>query len=289
MKGTAVAAIAHEKISAAICEQLLSVDGHLAALTDYVNAVWQDDAPLHNELQQRATQKKELQQRCNRLAEAIETREDRSQTLVDVLAKREAELATVQAQIDELSGKLQETTTAPTREQLEECIREASARLLAMDREAGIVLRNLLDGTIQAMPYQQFGSDKVVLRAHFRLRLAQILPKDLRAYLANNNAVPLADLLAPVEMVVDLFEPSLAPLHATNAYALSRQDGMTLTKIGTKLGISKRAAHLAKQLGIAMVQSGITEPFIRLAEQPANASRWRFTKRIKIEELNGST
>jgi WD40 repeat protein len=72
-------------------------------------------------------------------------------------------------------------------------------------------------------------------------------------------------------VVVDLFEPSAAPKNALYAAELMRY--LTFKEIGELLGISKRCAHLAAQLGRQMLAKGITDPFFRLQE-PIAGSRW---------------
>jgi hypothetical protein len=49
---------------------------------------------------------------------------------------------------------------------------------VAGDRRAPVILRSLLDGPIRAVPCQQFGTDKVVLRADFEVTHDQLhLPR----------------------------------------------------------------------------------------------------------------
>jgi hypothetical protein len=78
-------------------------------------------------------------------------------------------------------------------------------------------------------------------------------------------------------MVVDLFEPSIPCRFALKAAELKKS--MSLEKIGKALGISKRQAHLAAQLGLKMIAQGITDPYRRLTAAPTCASRWRGSRR----------
>ena len=84
-----------------------------------------------------------------------------------MLSERETEVIKLQAQIDRLAYELGQQRSAPSREQLERSIHEASSQILSFDREAGMLLGRLLDGPIRFVPYQQFGCNKVVLRAEF--------------------------------------------------------------------------------------------------------------------------
>jgi hypothetical protein len=73
--------------------------------------------------------------------------------------------------------------------------------------------------------------------------------------------------------VVDLFEISTVPLHAVEAHEL-RETGMSLSKVGAALGISKRLADWATRMGAAMAARGLSDPFVRLTERPEKVSRW---------------
>lgn len=124
------------------------------------------------------------------------------------------------------------------------------------------------------MPYQQFGTDKVVLRAEFEVTLTSGLPTTM-AESIRQDGVEAVDGLTLVRrpVVVDLFEMSAVPRHAVEAHAL-QETGMSLSKIGTAIGISKRLAGLAAQVGAAMAARGLTDPFVRLTERPEKVSRW---------------
>lgn len=74
-------------------------------------------------------------------------------------------------------------------------------------------------------------------------------------------------------VAVDLFEMSVVPKHAAEAHAL-QETGMSLSKIGVALGITKRLAGLAAKLGAVMKPRGPANPFVRLADRPEKVSRW---------------
>ena len=150
---------------------------------------------------------------------------------------------------------------------------QASLRLLDFDREAAVLLERLLVDKIWAVPYQVFGSNKVVLRAAFEINLVAILPDDLLSLLAGSGNCQPNEWLPTKKLTVDLFDPTLVPTHALMAYELSGY--LNLVEIGGVLGISKRQAHLAAQLGKAMCEAGIDDPYIRLVTAPLAASRWR--------------
>ena len=63
------------------------------------------------------------------------------------------------------------------------------------------------------------------------------------------------------------------PRHAVEAHDV-RETGMSLSMIGAALGISKRLADWASQIGAAMAARGLSDPFVRLSERPERVSRW---------------
>jgi hypothetical protein len=159
-----------------------------------------------------------------------------------------------------------------------------SGRLLEFGPEVGSLLEQLIVDKIRVVPYQVFGSNMVVLRAEFELRLVGILADDLVRYLEGSEDWTPNEWLPVKSVQVDLFEPSLAPKHALMAYELVRF--LTLEETGELLGISKRQAHLSSKLGKAMHEAGIADPYIRLTVPPKAASRWRVHEKFKEKPTN---
>ena len=110
--------------------------------------------------------------------------------------------------VAELSGlELQdENFTPPTRQQVAERIEQLVGQLRHMDRGGRDDLERLT-GRIEAVPYQQYGGNKVVLRARFELHLAALLPFPTRAALAGLCDGPIDAHFESIPMLVDLFEP----------------------------------------------------------------------------------
>jgi hypothetical protein len=166
----------------------------------------------------------------------------------------------------------------PTKQQILDQIAVMAKQILAMDREAGALLKRLVS-PIRAVPCQQYGSNKVVLRAKFDLRLAALLPEQVRAGLRGTYDGSLADRQMVIPMTVNLFECSAGPQHFAEALRLNRA-GYTLIQIGQEMGIAKRQAHIAVQYGKALEEAGVNDPFIELTEPPSAASRWRSRRRL---------
>ena len=77
-----------------------------------------------------------------------------------------------------------------------------------------------------------------------------------------------------VPLQVDLFKPSCGPKFGLAALRLQEQ-GLGLTAIGKKLGISKCQTNRAVQYGRGLRAAGLSDPFVEITEPPAAASRWR--------------
>ena len=149
--------------------------------------------------------------------------------------------------------------TLPSRTVILSAIQEQARKLLELE-DAGGLLEQLVDGKIRAVPFQQFNSDKVVLRARFRLRLTNLMPLDVSTLLVDESRQAELDAMS-IDLEVDLFEPSKAPKYAMAAFEFYENSGPklpTLQRIADHLGISKRAAHLALQMGKGLKEAGLS-------------------------------
>src|SRR5205823_2192164 len=136
--------------------------------------------------------------------------------LVARLRSRQQDVAQLGAELGRLEAQRTERSVLPSREQVAQALAGLAPRLLEMDREAGPLLRRLV-GPIRAVPHQQFGSDHVVLRAKFELRLVALLPEQLLARLKGARDDALVAPLWVVALSVDLFERSAGPRHYARA------------------------------------------------------------------------
>lgn len=206
---------------------------------------------------------------------AIEKGGEGMDALVQRLATRERDLKVVQSRLAELAARSQQRRPPPTPDEILRYLETLKADLVAGDRRAGVILRQLLQGPIRAIPFQQFDSPKVVLRAEFNLVLSRSLPAAVAASMGvEPDGTSPAPSLVSRPVVVDLFVPSALARHAVEAHELV-ETGLPLVKVGEALGISKRQAHLCSGLGARMAVAGVADPFVRLDERPAKVSRWR--------------
>jgi len=271
-KATAVASLVHEQISTAVVDELLGLNRLSDMVVERVREICADHEPLHRQLAEKQAEEAELSQGCARLLDAIEKDSESTDLLLLRLQQRREQLAVVSAKIEALRQQLAVPATLPTRSQIEAKIAQVKTQILVMDRETGVLLRHLVT-QIRAVPYQQFGSNLVVLRAHFDLKLMELLPDELLRVLRGTFDEVLADRLRTIPLRADLFKPSSGPRHFAQALALSEAK-LTLVAIGEKLGTAKRQAHIAVQYGKQMREAGLIDPYVELTEPPAVASRW---------------
>lgn len=276
-KATAYRDLTHQAIGNGIAEQLVGSQEHLTELVAHVGNRLQEVESVAQLLGTARAEERRIQQAVDNLIAMVErlgaNPGDALERLEAKLLSHDSELRKCRVRIDQLVAlERNEEKRRLAPEQIAATIRDVSAKLLDMDSEASDLIRRLAP-RILAMPYQQFNSNKVVLRAKFELELASLLPQRLSAILKENDTVPDAHILT-IPLCVDLFIPSSGPRFGLRAAELSNQR-IRLVDIGEKLGLSKRSAHVASEYGKAMTKAGIVDPYVELTEPPAGASRWR--------------
>ena len=270
-KATALKTITHQAISEAVADELLVLAGAVDALLQYGQQLDQDQDGWRKREAELLAEERGLSHRCQRVLDSIETSNEPPASLVDRLDQRTRELEDVRTAIAELRATAANRRLSSP-EEIRARIDECRSLLLDMEPRAANLLGQLIDGKIVVVPYQQFGSKKVVLRAHFKLKFVKFVPEELIAAL-KGATVAGAESVESVNMIVDLFEPTPVPRHALQAAELKKT--MTLTKVGRALGILKRQAHLAVRLGVKMLEHGVTDAYVRLTDEPQEASRWK--------------
>ena len=209
------------------------------------------------------------------LLSAVEASTEQIDALVERLATEEEELARTCADLD---GLERTQFCVPTATELSQRIDEIIELLEPLDRTVQPVLQQLIT-PIEAFPFQQFGTEKVVLRARFGLETSGIVPPVVLASLIALRGDSVIDTtFETIPLTVDLYEPSTGPKYGLAALELKSQ-GLGITAIGKSLGITKRRAHIAVQYGQQLKDAGLSDPFVGLIEQPATASRWRYARR----------
>lgn len=270
-KATCLAKFTEEPIYAAVIRCLGSLDPEIDRLLHHTGTLVGDTAGREIRKAELCSEITDLQARINALNDALEKAPDLESTALR-LADREEKLAEARGELEGLSQD-DLNSRPPTRREIEERIALLVAKLSTVDRQSRDSLMLLVD-TIDAVPHLQFGGNKVVLRARFEVRLAQLLPARTRAALVGLHG-KLDDLgFDRIVVTVDLFEPTTGPKHGLEALALDDQK-IGLTAIGKQLKITKRKANIAVQYGRSLRETGRTDPFLELTSAPEQASRWR--------------
>jgi len=285
-KATALRDKTHQYLAGAINGVMEALDVEIDRLIARAGEMLGDAGHRKNRRAELRQRDAELCQVLARLAEAVERADQPPEVLVVKIEAREAELARVRAEGEQLDT--QDTQRAlPTREEVCARIRELVRAVTEMDRSTRDELEGLV-GQIRMVPFQQFGSHKVVLRAKFELRLSALLPLRTRVALAGLCDGPLADRFEKIPMIVDLFDPSTGPKYGLETVSLMDKFGRKPTRIALELGINKRQACIALDYGEALRAASLRDPFVELTEPPDAASRWRLRRYDDRNQQNAS-
>ncbi|TWT59724.1 recombinase family protein [Rubinisphaera italica] len=281
-KATSIRDLTHQRIGAAMSQEILSAcSDQIDSLLEYAESRMTCSAEIEAELKKLNRQIAEVKKKENKLLELFLEDMEPTDTVKEKLSQLQSDKKTIQLSEQQLQARKSLAVAVPTREQLFEKLQEASEQISLNQNQTTPLLRQLLVAPIRAIPCQQFGSSKVVLRAEFTIQLIHLLPDELRLLLSDEDLTSTESELFQKTICVDLFEPSMAPKYAMQAleiYESNTTRRPTLVEIGEKLGISKRSTHLALKLGHKMHEAGLTDPFIPLEECPENASRWRISR-----------
>lgn len=273
-KATALRELTHHQISTAVVHKILSVNEAADPLSEYIKQIHLNEGHWQTVENRLKAEVRKLDGMCVRLLAAIESLDTAPERLTNQLQKRSEQLSIKQAELAQVRLDRRRPRAAPSPKAIRAAIESSTQALLELNRDAGALLERLICGPILAVPYQQFGSNKVVLRAQFTLNLVHVLPGDLTAWLAGTPKWKPDKWFPPIIVEVDLFNPTAVPKNALWAAELFHF--LTVREVGTVLGISKRVARQAVHLGQAMSAAGITDPYVRLVKRPKAASRWRF-------------
>lgn len=279
-KATCLRDLVHAQIVRAVSKAVLAISPDIIdILIRHIESLLSDQDHLREKQRQLESRSLDLQRQQQRLVAAIKKSDSPPKFLTDAVA--ELDSAEKQLRWDEqhLAAQLAQRVAIPSREEIAERFGEIASQLTLGDADARPLLRELLDGPIQAVPYQPYGNSNVVLRAEFTLQLTALMPNDVRLLVDGAaEPLPIRDVMKQ-QMSVNLFVPSKPQQHAKNAlerYRAAVEYPPTLDQLAALVGISKRTAHLALQLGKQLDAAGMSEPFVRLTECPDKPARWKF-------------
>ena len=277
---TALRPLAHERIAEAICQALLEFLPEAETLLAAARVQLEDTDRLDARLAELTTQHEEATAKYEQYGEAVGEGGD-IVILVERLRHFEELRAGIDAEIERLRAE-RDVVVVPSYDELRQSILDRSRRIELMDRDARADLVDIVE-EIRAVPFQQFGGNKVVLRAAIHLNLTGLLPWTVRSYIESlNEGSECVSVTTEFQKLiwVDLFNASNSPRYAMKVRAL-REAGRKFADIAGLLGLAEMAAKRADALGKEMRAAGLTDPFVRLTEPPANASRWRDTRRAR--------
>jgi len=247
-------------------------------LLEYLETVFQQDEDFE-QLEQDFKRRRNDQQRLLRVVQDEDEPPDFILQQIRTLQQEETALA---IQEQELAQRRSQKVPVSRRDQLQGLLQEAAQTLSLWRRDSGPLLQQLLVGPIRAVPCQQFGSSKVVMRAEFTLQLVQFLPEEFRLMLRNRDSLPEHLQVLQRQFLVDLFEPSTVPGLAMQALeyfeSFPEDNRPTMDELGKILKTDRTRANRALRLGRRMREAGLTDPFIPLTEKPENTGRWRYRK-----------
>lgn len=273
-KATAVRSIAHSHLADSISSQLPVVERRLDAFLADVHELFVND------LQRQARQEfldfryQNLEQRAERVAAAIELSTEPVERLARRLTRLERQLKDVRAERQQLKD---EGIKLPTRDDLANLISGFAIELQALKQGKRCNLSQIVT-EIEAVPCAQFGTNKVVLRARFEIKLSGFLPFAVLSLLRNIYGESLDERLGTIPVLADLFEASSGPKYGLRALAIHTETHGSLKAVERALGINKRESNLAVNYGRQMQAAGVTDPFTELFERPSAPSRWRDTQ-----------
>lgn len=282
-KTTALRELTHQRIGSAVSQAIIDASqDSIPELVNYMTERLAERGDVVTRQEEYQRRHRELERQKERLLKVIIDQDNPPEFLTEKVESLKAELTQLERDRLLLEEQCAAHVAIPSREELGRHLNDVANNLTLDDSDSGSLLRNLIDGPIRAIPCQQFGSRKIVLRCEFTLQLVQLLPGNVRMHLQSRESPSTENLtLLRRPIVLDLFEASLAPKHAMDALTIYQSDPAhhpTLVELAEMLHTAKHTAHVALQLGRKMQAAGLTDPYIPLSKCPENPARWKFKK-----------
>jgi DNA invertase Pin-like site-specific DNA recombinase len=187
-----------------------------------------------------------------------------SPTLLQELRRQEQEQADIIEEARALEHEAKQAVRLPTVAEVRALAEEAFGRLAVTSQEFGRLLRRLIPAVV-VKPYRLLDGGHPVLRAHFTLALAPLVPDGLPSALAG---------ALQCTLVVDLFDPPereafRGPVTELAANGLKQRD------IAWELGISQAAVQHAAALAKRLQQAGARDSYVPLVAPPEDYKKLR--------------
>jgi DNA invertase Pin-like site-specific DNA recombinase len=276
-RATALRQLTRERIGEVIACALNDSIPLILDIADRLRNHFEDGTALQGTLDALVQQLEPAETRCESLAKKIAECDTELDSLFSLLREYEAERDDLRCDIEQLRESSSQHVV-PTRHALHEDLSQRRALIREMTRESRRHIEPLVE-SLRFVPYQQFGSDKVVLRAEVDLNLWHALPYVMRAkaQAVLADGVENFDLTSlRVSCVIDLFQPSTVPGFAMQVLELRKRN--RVKAVAAELNISEMSVKRCLQYARQLQAAGLTDPFVRLETEPDSASRWRIRR-----------
>lgn len=271
-RATVSRGLTHTAILRAVTEALLGLTGVVDALVEQVQLLHAKDGDVARKLAELEQQITAADQRVGHCGEAL-LANPRSEFLSAKLTEAETRKAELVGQCETLKAQTQMSANPPSRQGVLDAIDLALQELADAGPEVGLLVRQLTT-PVQAIPFQRIDCSLVVLRARFQVNLVAMLPSHCQQ-LIRGTEVDVSEVGGVTkEMTIDLFENPGPVKFAKEALSL-HHEGCPDQEISKRLGTTRRTTYDAIRLAKLMEQRGVEEPYVRLIQMPASASRWR--------------
>lgn len=257
-----------EQILAAISEAMVVLPGFDAVFGDLVRQEAEQFLSQRDEERQRLTARLTgLERRIANLSDAIEQGAATGQvtSLIELLQQHERDRGECRLALDELNARPPMLQTLPKAETLRNSARHMLQHMAPDDQEGCRLLRRLVPDLV-IVPYEMIDGSDIVARAEFTLTLVPLLPPELVDR-------PEAHLLQR-RIVTTVGSVSKSVTHLGEVITRKRR-GESHRTIARELGCTKSQVSRSWILAQQMEAQGLTEPFLRLTEMPAETHRLR--------------
>ena len=250
--------LAIQNISRAILAEIETLPGYDEVFLEQIHAeAKRQDISRTERIDQLRKVQSKTDREIKNLLKAIRSGVD-AQSLKDDLDRVEREKKQIDYELDHIAQLQGSQLTIPDIESLKTQVREIFAESACNSFEFADRLRCLVP-RIVVFPFQLIDGGPVVLRAKFRLQLANLVPDAcIRAALGDT---------LDRELQVDLFTPPQREEFRERVVS-SRRQGETEQQIATSLGITHTAAQRAASLQRKMDAMGIVDPYLPLHSPP---------------------
>lgn len=273
-RATSLSDLTHARIGAAIADQLLKDRAILDAQVESIRKLTLNSEVAAKRAEEKRDAVESLERRKARLEDAVENSKTDVASLLDRLDAVNELLMAARSDWENAKMDFQIEQRIPTRDEVVSAIDKAAGSLLSVDREVTPLLKRMLVGPIRAIPFVQALSDKVVLRARFTIRLANLLPSQLTGRLSEEELSKLE--LCDRQLEVDLFEtPEYLVRYQKFIAAKSANPSAKLPGLAKLLGISHNVMRNVSAFARRLRKAGVTELYTELTERPTSASRWK--------------